>query len=405
MNPAARHRFLVSFILLSATAGLSVGVAKVTTSLFAVELLATPLQLGLIAGAQSLGVLIMGMPIGVLVDQFGPLRLFLTGSVLAGLLYLVTPLWPRPDLLALTAMLVSFCMPCRFVSLNAVFMQQLEHLGQAKAGWFRGSHTLGFFLVGPSLAVVLIGWAGFAGTYGLIAASFAVTLLLAPWAMRDYQQSTDKRRFGWQAVRSQFGLLRHDRPLRQAGLMEFCSQALLQYFNFFILVIALQSFQFSSGQAAALVSVQGATFVGALFLLGGLVDRLGGRQFYALSLSLVLAALLVLGLTQLGSLLWLGAALLGLGLGLMQTINIGRFAEAGGRLGRGRVAGVNAFVGPAGSLVGSLLGGVLGQYLGLQGLFLVFVPVFVAFVWHYVARPLIDRPDPEPSACLSNRGV
>ena len=75
------QRFLLAFTALAVLAGLSVGVAKVTTSLYALDLGATPAQLGLIAGAQSIGVLLMGLPMGLLVDRVGPLRLFAVGSV------------------------------------------------------------------------------------------------------------------------------------------------------------------------------------------------------------------------------------------------------------------------------------------------------------------------------------
>ena len=47
----ARGRTLASFILLSTLAGIGVGLAKVTTALYAISLQASPLQLGLIAGA------------------------------------------------------------------------------------------------------------------------------------------------------------------------------------------------------------------------------------------------------------------------------------------------------------------------------------------------------------------
>jgi len=50
-----RHRFLLGFILLSSFMGVSVGLAKVTTTLYAVHLGADPLRLGLVAAAQSIG--------------------------------------------------------------------------------------------------------------------------------------------------------------------------------------------------------------------------------------------------------------------------------------------------------------------------------------------------------------
>ncbi|WP_341674798.1 MFS transporter [Niveibacterium sp. SC-1] len=373
-----RHGFLLSFLAINTLAGVSVGVAKIATSLYALHLAAGPGLLALIAGAQSAGVLLMSMPLGILVDQVGPLRLFVFGSLAGGVLYLLTPLLPDPYFLALTALLISACMPCRFVSMNAVFMQQIERLGVAKAGWFRGSHTVGMFLVGPSLAVSIIAVLHFAGTYALIAALFVLTASIAPRVMKHYRPS-EGRRLGLRSVIAQFGLLRHEPELREISLIEFTAQATMQYYSFFIVVIALQRYGFSPAAAAGLVTAQGAFFVLSLFVLGHWLQRSGQRRFYLTSFAILIVALTALGFSQSALLLWPAAALLGLGLGMLQTVNISRFARIGARLGRGSVAGINAFVGPAGGLVGSVLGGWLGARFGLQSTFLLCAPLFAGF--------------------------
>src|SRR5262245_38787384 len=71
-----RNRFLVVFALLASFMGTSVGMAQVATSLYAVELGSSGTWLGLIAGAQSIGVVFMSLPVGMLVDRFGPARPF-----------------------------------------------------------------------------------------------------------------------------------------------------------------------------------------------------------------------------------------------------------------------------------------------------------------------------------------
>ena len=80
-----QHRFLITFALLSSFMGISVGLARVATSLYALALHSSDTLLGLIAGSQTIGILFMSLPIGVLVDHFGPSRLFLAGTLLAGL--------------------------------------------------------------------------------------------------------------------------------------------------------------------------------------------------------------------------------------------------------------------------------------------------------------------------------
>lgn len=99
-------------------------------------------------------------------------------------------------------------------------------------------------------------------------------------------------------------------------------------------------------------------------------------------------ALLLLALAQHLAWLWVGGALLGVGLGLLQIHTLTQFAQLGARLGRGRVSGLSALAGPSGGLVGGLLGGTLGAVVGLQTVFLFFLPVFAGVVWVAYRQPL-----------------
>ncbi|SMC29937.1 Predicted arabinose efflux permease, MFS family [Andreprevotia lacus DSM 23236] len=388
-----RHRFMLSFVLLNALAGLGVGVAKVATTLYALDLGSSASQLSLIAAAQSVGVLLMSIPVGVLVDQFGPRRLFVSGSVLVAAGYLLVPVVAAPFYLALMSMLISFCMPTRFVSLNAVFMQQLEQVGVARAGWFRGSHMIGFFLLGPMLAVAILGVAGFAATFWIVAALFVLTGALAPLVMRVYRRpAVPTRKLSLAELRSQFVLMWRDTDLRSVCVIEFVAQALNQFYTFFIVAIAIKGYGMAPATAASLVSVQGAVFVLALFTLGALAARLGQVRFYLGSYAVLALALALLGLSRWPVLLWLGAGCLGLGLGMLQTVNVSRFAHIGARAGRGSIAGINAFVGPSGSFAGSVIGGALGAWCGLQAVFLLFVPLFAMLGWRLLGRDTAVAP-------------
>jgi hypothetical protein len=148
--------------------GVSVGMAQITTSLYAVHLGASATLLGMIAGAQSLGVIFASLPVGVLIDRFGPTRPFLTGTVLVGAVYAILPLGGSALWLLSCTAFVSFAMPLRFVSLNTVFLEQLASIGEARAGWYRGTHMLGMFLIGPLAGAALVSAFGFASTYRMI---------------------------------------------------------------------------------------------------------------------------------------------------------------------------------------------------------------------------------------------
>jgi MFS family permease len=254
----ARNRFLFAFSLLSSIMGTSVGIAKVTTSLYAVRLGAHEALLGLIASSQSIGVLIMSLPLGLMVERHGPARVFTLGTLVAGVLYLVLPLVATADFLLACTTAIGFFMPFRFVALNTVFLEQLLSLGDAKAGWYRGTHMAGMFLIGPMLAAGMIERFSFAGTYWWIAAAFALTILLSPIVFGPYaarQVAVGPLR--WTDLSARLGLIGRDPELRRACLVECAAQSINAFYSFFIVVIAVTSLGLARGDAAGLVAAQG----------------------------------------------------------------------------------------------------------------------------------------------------
>jgi MFS family permease len=382
-----RHRFLLAFASLSSLMGISVGVAKVTTSLYAIQLGSSAAELGLIASAQSVGVLIMSLPLGFLIEQFGPGRIFVLGTLVAAALYAVVPLVASAKYLLACTALISFFMPFRFVSLNSVFMGQLESIGESKAGWYRGTHMLGMFLLGPALATLVLRALDFAGTYQAIALAFLLTMGLSPIVFGPYAKKAGAgRRLSWAAIGSQLSLMTRDAELRQVCFIESLAQGTNAYYAFFIIVVAVDVVGLDHAEASSLVAAHGLTFVLALFSLGSVVRRVGPKTTYRISFLWVAAALVMLGLAHDKLGLWLGALCLGAGLGTLQIVNLTRFARCGARLGRGRMAGLNALVAPSGAVLGNLAGSIVGKAFGAQAMFLVLAPLFVAAAWTLVSR-------------------
>ena len=365
-----QNRFLLTFAVLASLMGTTVGMAQVSASLYAVHLGSSKAMLGLIAGSQSVGVLLMSLPIGLLVDRFGPARPFVVGTLLAGLSYAVLPLWATPSWLLACTAAISFFMPLRFVSLNTVFLQQLASLGEAKAGWYRGTHMLGMFLVGPALGARAISSLGFAWTYRLISLGFFVTIFVSPIVFARYARAPESKRApGWQVLRSQLTWLANDRELRAVSLIEGVTQAVSAFFVFFIVVMAVSVVHLSSAQASSLVAAKGTTFIVALFILGGLIKRLGQHRAYMVGFAAIASALAMLGFAGSAPLLWIGSLTLGVGLGAVQIATLTRYAQIGARDGYGKVSGLSALVGPSGGLFGSLFGGLLSKWIGLPGTF------------------------------------
>lgn len=391
---AIGDRHLGGLILLACLAGTGVGLLKVITALYAIDLQASPLQLGLIAGAQTAGLLLTSLPCGVLVERFGALRLFCLGSLLACALLQLVPLWASPWFLLLMILLVGLSMPLRFVSLNAVFMQQLARVGETKAGWFRGAQMIGLLLIGPTLAGLVSSWLGLAGSWTLIGLVFALPILLAPWVLEARRSDRPLGEpLSLAALGRQLALLRDETELRRNSLLDFSVQATAMYFAFFIVAITVQHYGWSAAHAAALLSAHGLTFILALFFLGRIL-RSHERASVTGALLVCGFALLGLGLGTTALWLWSGALLLGLGLGMLQVVTLSTYARSGARLGHGRIAGLAALVGPGGGLTGCLLGGLLGESFGLQHLFLLFIPLFLGFLLLTTLRSQLSWPFP-----------
>lgn len=371
-----RRRFLVVFAVLASFMGTSVGMAQVSASLYAVSLGASDTMLGLIAGAQSIGVVLVSLPIGMLVDRFGPARPFLTGTLLAGLTYAAVPLVPAPGYLLLCTALISFFMPLRFVSLNTLFLKQLASLGESKAGWYRGTHMLGMFLVGPALGARAVASLGFEWTYRLISAAFLVTLALSPIVFARYATAPERRGGSFLGrLAEQLSLLVKDREIRGVSLVELATQAAGSFFTFFVIVLAVTHLGKTGSEASTLVGLKGGAYIFSLFALGGLLRRLG-KAAYPVSFLAIALGLSSVGLA--GGLwpLWAGSVALGLGLGAVQIATLTRYAKLGERTGHGKISGMSALVGPSGGVLGNLVGAGLGHFLSLPR---VFLSIAVAF--------------------------
>ncbi|MDR2689338.1 MAG: MFS transporter [Azoarcus sp.] len=386
MSTAQRRRFLLpGLILLAAFAGLGIGIARVATALYSVELRASEFELGLIAAAQGVGILFTSLPTGILVQRHGPFLPLCVGSLLCGLAYCLTPAVPTVWFLLAATAFVSFVMPLRFVSLNTVFLQQIEFVGAARAGWFRGAHMTGFLLIGPLLGVLLLERLGFTGAYLAIGATFFAALAVTPIAVerrRAMAQGTGPRpALNWREVGAQLRLLASEPELRRTSLFEFFTQAVSAFFSFFIVIIALRDYGFSEHKAALLLTFEGALFVASLFLAGVLLARWGMKRFYLASFAVLAIALLLLSRQWGAPLLWLASGLLGIGLGTVYIGNFMTYARIGERLGMGRISGLSGLVGPSGGFFGSLLGGSAGGLWSLQAIFLPMGAICLLFLW------------------------
>jgi MFS family permease len=375
------------FVAMNLLSGLSMGLANITLPLFAVSLGGTPGIIGLLAVAQSIGVLLMGLPAGLMVDRYGPKKLLIIGSTTVGGLYLLLSQITSLMAIALMVGLISCMMPLRSVALSALFMQKVSQVGVSKAGWFRGCYVGGQVLLAPLAAAALIGQFGYSYSYLFIGGSFTLLLIFLGPVTRTYRKPLNVAApLSFAALQQQLSLLRSDGQLRRYCAWELALQATQQYLTFFVAIIAIKRFHVDLAAATALITFNGLCYVTALLFAGRLAQAFGENMLLRLGCVLSASALLALGLADSIQIMRLAAPLLGAGLGMVQVISLSGLARAGARHGPGRVSGVTIFLFPLGGLLGSALGGIIGDHLGLQTVFVLLVPVFLIILAQRTAR-------------------
>lgn len=372
-------RYLAGFMALGLLAGTSNGVAKVLLPLYAAVLQAPPWQIGLVGGLQFIGTLFLSLPIGALIDRHGSRPLFRFGGLAGAALYLFGfSQVSAPLQLIGVVILFGLINPFRMVTTQTEFLGLLPRLGVGKAGWQRASHTLGMFFIGPTLGAFLLGLLGFSDTFRLVSTGLLLAVIIGDrvLSVAPAGRGADATPFV-KRLREQVSVVITRAALRQSMLIEFCGQVAMSYFSVFVILIGIRQFSMSTQEAAGLVTMQGALFVGTLFAGGRLFVSLSESARYLLAFALLLGSQVLLCDPASRWFLWAAAALLGLGLGTQHLTSVGRFASLAQELGRGKVGGLFSLAGPAGGLVGAVAGGALSQHFGLLAGFRVLAVLYV----------------------------
>lgn len=364
---------------LSVLVGTANGISRVCLPLFAASLHAAAWQIGIVGGLQYAGMLLLSMPLGALIDRHGSRPLFRIGATAAAAVFLLGLTQVRaPWQLIGCVFLLGLSIPFRIVPTQTEFLHLLPSLGPVKAGWNRGSHTLGMFFIGPTLGAFLIVALGFAPTFAVVGAGLLLTLLIGSRVLKSAPPGRGGDATPLRVrMREQFALMSQRPELRRTMLIDFCGQMALAYFSVFIVLVGMRSFGMSTQQAAGLITLQGALFVSTLFAGGVLLARVDEERRYMLAFVLLLAHAALLSAPPSPAWLWAGALCLGLGLGVQHLTSVNRFGTLMRELGRGKVGGMSSLAGPAGGLTGATLGGALSQHFGMMAGFRVLAAVYV----------------------------
>jgi MFS family permease len=376
--------FLARFVSLAVLAGATIGMGNVITTLFALHIGATSVEVGLISGAATLGMMLVTLPAGFLIAKFGARRIYLLASLNCAAIYLVVPWlgwWPA---LAAARGLVGASVPFRTISMNTTFLQRVRQLGLGKAGWYRASQSTGMAVIGPWLGTVLTASSSFLVSYVCLAGLFVA---MALWS-QNFLPDADDAVGPADESSGIFGQLRElldDVWVSESCFTEFMSSSVTSLFSSFIIVLAVRDLGWPASRAILLITAQGLTLITALFLLGSLLQRVKIGIAYMLSIGFGSVALLAIGFGRTLPVLMVGAVALAIGAALIHLINVVRVAHSDRP--KSQVSSLLNLASQSGSLLGSVGGGLLSALIGLHHIFLAWLPLVwttaIICLWRY----------------------
>ncbi len=384
------RRFMANFLLLALVSGLTVGLGKVVTTIFAIDLGATAFQVGVIGSMESIGMVLVTVPAGFIIARYGARGIYFASSLGPLLVNLAMPFAAGWAALAGGRWLIGLCIPFRMVAMNSAFLERLRGQGEARGGWYRGALTAGMAILGPASAGILITEAGVAAAFFIVAALFGVMAVFSLSFLPARQPAAE----GNASFFAEIGALLGNRAVAESSFVEFLSSATGSLFSTFILLLAVALPPLTKEDGITVLLVQGVSTVALLFLSGTLVARLGRGAAYALALALASAALALLGFAQGFPALAVGAVLLSAASTVVHLINVRMLAGIPGA--KSKAAGLYNLASMTGSSAGALGGGLLTKLVPLQSVFLLWLPVLfgtaaIALARHRSARPLAPR--------------
>ncbi len=367
---------LTSYLVLNVVSGAVAGALQLAVPLFALKLAASTAQIGLIRGISGVGMLLLVVPAGLLVDHFGARRLFLLGSLVATLLTFSIPFASIPFHLVLLQGVAGIFGSIKGTSLNASFFERIKDLGLDKVGWFKGSMSIGMTFLGPLFA----GWAAavldLSTVFRILSALTLVPTTLVFLFHRDTPRAANIGLF--RGIAAQWGDFREvwrDNPLGLPLATEALATGCFSCFAAFVVPIVVVGMHRSASHASALISMEGGVFIATVFLAGKFVPKISPSKLYLLAAVATSLSLVGIGLSRQYLSLAAFAATMGIGLGLFNLVTATRQGMVRGSRGK-TVSLFTAAIG-AGASLGPMLGGQLSNLVGTSGTFLLFVPAFL----------------------------
>lgn len=377
---------LSMLLVVNVLTGISTGIIFVVLPLYAYMLGAGTAEIGMIRGFSGIGALLIVLPAGIMIDRFGAENLYFAGTLGAVLGVLLLMVAGSAQQLALIMLLQGIAGSLRFISLNAAFFQRIALFGQDKAGWYRGSLSVGLTFIGPLLAGVMVDLWTYRGIFllsmGLILLSGAV-LLYVTGKGRQAFINTDrpgtKTCFSLAAEWGEFRGIIANASLRKIFILETVNTACFSAFSVFIILYARNNLGLSAQQGSYYLLAEGLAYIFTVFCLGKFLYAKLPNMKYFFSKALACAGLLCLGAAGTGKgnevLLAVGVLLFGIGIGLLNILTFSALGEAKEK--KGKVSGMLSLCVNMGAAIGPFLAGAVGGQFGLEKAFLALIPLIV----------------------------
>lgn len=375
-------------MLLTVFGGIAIGIGRIITTFYALEIGASNAQLGYISALEGFGRLLVILPAGFIIARYGAALVYGLSSLIPALINLVLPFVTVWYGIAVLRGMIGLAIPFRMLSMNSAFLQQLSTIGVRKAGWNRSAQSLGMMVLAPMLASMMTASLSYLWCYVIVAAMFVLMTVYGTRVLPESEleaSSTDEEKGETPAnIRQQIKEIWRISVIRESCVTEFFASAVMSVFTTFIIVLALNVAMLSQTQAVMLITIQGITIVLTGFGMGHALSRYRLPSLQLLSILLIIMGLLLLGLSASFYLLIAGTVLMNLGVALLnmvKTVQLSRLSMS-----KSKVSGVFNLFNMSGSLFGALSGGLLADWLGLSVLFLFWIPVFIILALLYAKR-------------------
>ncbi|MDQ0133937.1 MFS family permease [Neorhizobium galegae] len=373
------------------------GMAAPFFTLYAAEMGASTLEIGLIVTSRALLPIIIAMPTGQLIDSIGPMKMLQVGAVLLLISLLNTVFATSVPMLTISQLFMGAC-----IIIMATALQVLVSTGDRETRnkaittysmWMSGGSMLGPLIGGLLASCFTLPAEGYRSTFIASAVATTVFMLLLAWLSRRYPHPVPEDgeirsilsfRGVTTSYRQGIGLTAH-RPV-QFGLVGTFIIMYIQALYSGFLPVYLDQFGYSAFQIAALLSWQGLAGMLSRFVIKALMRRFSLERI--LTAAGLVAAICVV-LTPIAApnavLTYLLMFILGAAAGVNLPVSMMIMVDAVGENQHGKLMGLRLLVNRFSQTISPALFGVLGSFVGLTTAFLAGGAVLVATMFGFSA--------------------